>query len=136
LSSIFLDSIAYDLERLHSINALIDRCPPGAATASLRKIEVLVLAPSRPFDDLALDHLASMPAATRRFLRVLGVTAANRRQSGAGGALLSYLLFEGSYTRALMELGYLDTMRRADAVLDFFNQPAGVRTSHPQEPGT
>jgi len=123
LSSIFLDSVAYDLERLETINTLIERCPGSDTPNQMRKIDVLVLAPSRPFDDLALEHLASMPAATRRFLRVLGVTGTSNRHAGAGGALLSYLLFEGSYTRALIELGYLDTMRRANDVSDFFREP-------------
>jgi len=123
LSSIFLDSIAYDLERLHSINALLEHCPAPHAPNAMRKVDVLVLAPSRPFDDLALEHLTSMPVATRRLLRVLGVTAANPSHAGTGGSLLSYLLFESSYTCALIELGYLDTMRRAQAVLDFFSAP-------------
>jgi len=133
LSSIFLDSIAYDLERLTSINELIEHCQshanPNTAPNQMRKVDVLVLAPSRSFDDLALEHLPSMPAAARRFLRVLGVTDASARHPhpnpGTGGALLSYLLFEASYTRALIELGYLDTMRRADDVLDFFRGPQG-----------
>jgi len=120
LSSIFLDGIASDIERLESINGLIEHLPDGGAQTQMRKVDVLVLAPSRSFDDLALDHLASMPAATRRLLRVLGVSSDPDRRGG--GALLSYLLFEGSYTRALIELGYLDTMRRNQTVRDFFKE--------------
>jgi len=116
LSSIFLDSIASDVERLESINSLLERLPAG--NSPLRKVDVLVLSPSSSFDDLALDHLASMPAVMQRFLRVLGVHGDPNRRGG--GSLLSYLLFENSYTRALIEMGYLDTMKRSEAVLNFF----------------
>lgn len=122
LSSIFLDSIASDVERLESINSLVEHLPDAERPNGLRKVDVLVLAPSRSFDDLALEHLSSMPAAARRLLRVLGVSGDPKRRSG--GALLSYLLFESSYTSALIELGYLDTMRRTETVLDFFQRPA------------
>jgi NTE family protein len=44
-----------------------------------------------------------------------GIGAMNR----GGGALTSYLLFEKSYTRALIDLGYADTMARDTEVGDF-----------------
>jgi NTE family protein len=37
-----------------------------------------------------------------------------------GAALASYLLFESSYTRALIELGQIDTFSRREEVLKFF----------------
>ena len=36
-----------------------------------------------------------------------------------GGALTSYLLFERSYTGALIDLGRQDTLARRDEVLEF-----------------
>ncbi|WP_281349782.1 hypothetical protein [Dechloromonas hortensis] len=41
----------------------------------------------------------------------------NRR----GGALTSYLLFEKPFTRALIDLGYADTMARAEEVGSFLD---------------
>jgi NTE family protein len=39
----------------------------------------------------------------------------------SGGALTSYLLFEKPYTRALIDLGYADTMSRDSEVGDFLS---------------
>jgi hypothetical protein len=51
------------------------------------------------------------------------------RGFGGGGdkrnaALASYLLFEKSYTRELIDLGYADTMKRKDEVLAFISMPS------------
>lgn len=35
---------------------------------------------------------------------------------------MSYLLFESSYTRRLIELGYADTMQRNREVIAFFEE--------------
>ena len=36
-----------------------------------------------------------------------------------GSALASYLLFEQDYTRALIDMGYADTLARRDEVMQF-----------------
>jgi NTE family protein len=38
-----------------------------------------------------------------------------------GGALTSYLLFERPYTKALIDLGYADTLARRDEVRRFLD---------------
>lgn len=116
LSSIFLDSMSVDLERMNRINDTLSLIPEDVRREKgmrLRPIEVLVIAPSQRLDHLAARHARALPWAVRTMLRALG--AMNRN----GGALTSYLLFERPYTTALIDLGYADTMARRDEVLQF-----------------
>jgi NTE family protein len=116
LSSIFLDGLTVDLERLERINATLGALTPAereAARIPLRPIETLVISPSQRLDTIAGRHRDALPRALRTVLRGVG---AMRRE---GSTLLSYILFEPGYTRALMELGYRDAMRRKEEVLAF-----------------
>jgi NTE family protein len=118
LSSIFLDSMSVDLERMSRINRTLTLLPESVRrenAVALRPIDVLVIAPSQRLDHLAARHASALPWAVRSLLR--GVGAMNQN----GGALTSYLLFEQPYTRALIELGYADTMARRDEVLQFLD---------------
>ena len=119
LSSIFLDALAVDIERLQRINSTLALLPPSArAATSLRPIEVLVIAPSQRLDDIAAKHLHSLPPAVRALLGAMGVSG--RGHDAKGAALASYLLFEAPYTRELLALGLADTMARRDDVVGFF----------------
>ncbi len=116
LSSIFLDSLAVDIERMQRINRTLSVIPPEVrATAGLplKPIESLIISPSERLDRIAADHANSLPRSVKLLLGGLG--AMNRR----GGALTSYLLFEKPYTRALIDLGYADTLARDREVGDF-----------------
>jgi NTE family protein len=116
LSSIFLDSLSVDLERMRRINhtvALIPDTVKQEKGITLRPIEVLLISPSERLDHLAARHANALPGAVRALLRGVGAMSSN------GGALTSYLLFERPYTQALIDLGYRDTMARREEVLRF-----------------
>ncbi len=118
LSSIFLDSMSVDLERMSRINQTLSLIPEAVRRergTSLRPIEVLTIAPSQRLDHLAARHARALPWAVRALLRNIGAMNPN------GGALTSYLLFEQPYTRALIELGYTDTLARRDEVRRFLD---------------
>jgi len=122
LSSIFLDALAVDVERLRRINATLALLTPRArADTSLKPIEVLVISPSERLDDLAGKHLGSLPGPIRALLRGVGVSGTG--DDARGAALASYLLFEAPYTRELMSLGFHDTMSRRADVAAFFGWP-------------
>ncbi|MFM7523975.1 MAG: patatin-like phospholipase family protein [Betaproteobacteria bacterium] len=115
MSSIFLDGLSVDLERMARINHTLSLLTPAQRQqTSLRPIEMLAITPSKPLDSIASEHIGSLPLPIRTLLSAIGAT--ERR----GAALASYLLFESSYTRCLIELGQIDTLHRRDEVLRFF----------------
>ncbi len=115
LSSIFLDSLSVDLERMSRINSTLSLLTSEQlAQTSLRPVRMLAITPSQPLDNLASRHVGNLPVPIRTLLSAIGAT--ERR----GAALASYLLFESSYTRSLIELGQIDTLSRRDEVLAFF----------------
>ena len=119
LSTIFLDALAVDVERMRRINKTLALLPESAlANTALRPIEVLVIAPTQRLDDLAAQHQGALPLPVRTLLRGVGVTGEGK--GARGGALASYLLFEAPYTRALMALGEADALARREEVLAFF----------------
>jgi len=115
MSSIFLDSLAVDIERLERINKTLSLLPEELLEQTpLKPVKLLVIAPSERLDDIATRHIGSLPAPIRTMLSGIGATEKR------GAALASYLLFESTYTCDLIRLGQRDTQARKDDVLAFF----------------
>ena len=116
MNSIFLDSLAVDIERLERINRTVSCVPPDALKKmglTLHHVDVLVLPPSEPLDSIAVKHVDNLPWTIRFMLRSVGAM----RRGGAN--LASYLLFETNYCRELIDLGYNDTIKRREEVESF-----------------
>jgi NTE family protein len=117
MSSIFLDSLAVDIERLMRINKTLSMLPPEMLEKTpLKPVEVLVIAPSERLDEIASRHTHSLPLPVRTMLGGIGATEVR------GAALASYLLFEASYTRELIAMGKKDTWEKRKEVCQFFSE--------------
>jgi NTE family protein len=118
LNSIFLDSLAVDIERLERINRTVQLIPRDTledSNITLRPVKVLFITPSQPLERIAARFTHDLPRSVRFILRPTGAL------SRSGSNLASYLLFEESFCRALIDLGYLDTMGREAQVKEFFS---------------
>jgi NTE family protein len=122
LNSIFLDTLMVDIERLERINRTVKLIPPerlAESNVQLRAVKVLYITPSQPLERIASRFIHELPRTVRFVLRPSG--ALNR----AGSNLASYLLFEEPFCRALIDLGYRDTLAREAEVREFFELEEG-----------
>jgi NTE family protein len=131
LSSIFLDNLSVDVERLRRINHTLSLIPAEARAATpLRPVELLLIAPSQRLDAIAARHAEALPATVRRLFNILGARTPRGRPR-QDGALLSYLLFEAPFTQALITLGRQDALAQQADIARFFGWPAA---KPPQKP--
>ena len=113
LSSVFLDNLAADLERLVAVNRLIDcmsRDTALKAGADVGHVDALLMTPSIDIGARALDYAPLLPAGVRTLLRGLGA------MQESGSTLMSYLLFDRHFCRLLIRQGFADAMARRDDI--------------------
>jgi NTE family protein len=115
LTSIFLDNLGADLERMLRINQLLHLVPPSvrAQHTEFAHVDALLLSPTRDLGQMAVAHAERLPTGVRYLLHGLGGT------EGTGANLLSYLLFDRAYCRELIALGHADAMARRDEIAAF-----------------
>ena len=125
LDSIFLDGMEIDLERLRRINNIVSLIPEEIRpNVNLRHVDALVISPSQPLEKIAERYLQGLPWTIRILLRAVGVMRKN------GANLVSYLLFDKSYCRALIDLGYRDAMNRKEEILEFLEPRSSTPDSN------
>jgi len=119
LSSIFLDSLAVDVERMNRINQTLALIPEDKRTSThLRPVQLLLIAPSQRLDVIAARHAEALPSTVKSLLRTMGASLS--KYEGQGNALVSYLLFEAAYTQELLALGEADALAQRDEIHKFF----------------
>ena len=119
LDSIFLDSLEVDLERLKRINRTIGLVPDEMRQhVNMHHIDVLLISPSQSIEKIAGRYAGQLPWAIRFLLSGLGAMRRNASN------LVSYVLFEKDFCRALIDLGYQDAMNRKEEIMEFLGAPA------------
>jgi NTE family protein len=81
-------------------------------------MHTLVILQRQDMRSVAAEFVHELPRGVRLLLRGLGAS------SNSGLQLVSYLLFESGFTRALIDMGYRDAMAMEDELRAFiFDQP-------------
>jgi len=121
LDTLFMDGLYTDLEHLSRMNRVFEQLgdrPLTGALAGLRPLHTLVIVPRQDLRSVAAQFVHELPRGVRLLLRGLGAG------SHSGMQLVSYLLFESGFTRALIDMGYRDAMEMEDELRAFlFDQP-------------
>jgi NTE family protein len=121
LDTLFMDGLYTDLERLSRTNHILEQLGAAKLTgplAALRPLHTLVIVPHQDLRSLAKQYVGELPRGVRLLLRGLGAS------SKSGLQLVSYLLFESGFTRALIDMGYRDAMEMEDELRAFlFDEP-------------
>jgi NTE family protein len=111
LDALFTDGLYSDLERLEQINTIAARS--GQEGSPFRPIEMLLILPSEDISEIARRHVGSLPRSLRVLLRTMGALNYD------GGQLMSYIMFQSTFTRELISLGYRDAMQRSHDIVAF-----------------
>ena len=77
-----------------------------------------MISPSEALEKIAVQHVHELPRTIRTLLYTVGAL------KKGGSNLVSYLLFEKAYCRALIKLGYNDSMQRRDELMKFLGYEA------------
>jgi NTE family protein len=121
LDTLFMDGLYTDLERLSRTNRILEQLGDRKLTgnlAALRPLHTLVIVPHQDLRSVAAQYVNELPRGVRLLLRGLGAGARSGMQ------LVSYLLFESGFTRALIDMGYRDAMEMEDELRAFiFDEP-------------
>jgi NTE family protein len=111
-NAIFLDLFDADALTLARVNQMLD-CMPPKERGHLRKVDLLILRPSRDLGKLANDYESRLPHPFRFLTRGLGTRETKSND------LLSLLMFQSDYLARLIEIGEQDAEARIEDVARF-----------------
>jgi NTE family protein len=131
LNAIFLDHLDTDIDHLVRMNELIQSyqgrgeprgadAGPAALHEPMRVVTPFMLGPSEDLALVAERCAHRMPRVLRHVMDGLGTPDAQSAD------LMSYLLFDGSYTRALIDIGYRDASAAIDELEHFLRSEAAT----------
>ena len=109
LNAIFLDDHDRDALNLTRINQLVEGLPPEKRRG-LRVVDIVLVRPSQDIGRLAANYEVRLPRVFRHLLR-----SAGSRETKSPD-LLSLLMFDPEYLKALMAIGEADAEARADDI--------------------
>jgi NTE family protein len=124
LNAIFLDHLDTDLDHLQRMNELIvayrgDGERAASVSEPMRLVSPLVVSPSEDLALVAQRFVHRMPRVVRYLMDGLGTPDAQSAD------LMSYLLFDGAYTRTLIDIGYRDAGAHIDEIETFLADATG-----------
>ncbi|HEX5065904.1 MAG TPA: patatin-like phospholipase family protein [Myxococcota bacterium] len=132
MNAIFLDHLDADLDHLKRMNELVaaagassDGTCAAGPEEPMRVVTPLVVSPSEDLALVAQRFAFRMPRLLRVALDGLGTPDAQSAD------LMSYLLFDASYTRTLVEIGYADAAARADELEAFLAGSGALERRRP-----
>lgn len=126
MASVFNDTLQTDVEQAQRVSRTLKDLPSDLVAAlPYKPVDVLAIQPSQSMDEVALKHVASLPATTRDMLVGLGALSTKRGTVGSAAALASYLLFEPAFVRELIAMGEYDAHVRRDELMAFFQASGG-----------
>lgn len=112
LNAVFLDLLDNDALRLERLNRLLEALPEEQRHG-LRPVKLLVLRPSVDLGKLSSQFEAQLPRSIRFMTRGLGTRETDSPD------ILSLILFQPDYLRALMDVGERDAAARHDEIVEF-----------------
>jgi len=115
LDGIFSDTLQSDLERMQRVNSTLSLISDSnkKSNEGLKPIDSLVINPSHDFNAMAVKYYHKLPYSIRILLRSIGIS------NDSESSLISYLLFDKSYCKELIKLGFADALEKESQIRSF-----------------